>query len=326
MAPVLRVNNLRVEFSLQGRQLTAVDGLHLRLEQGECLGVVGESGSGKSQSFLAIMGLLAPNGRATGSVLFNGEELVTAPRSRLDQLRGNRISMVFQDALSGLTPNMRIGVQLEEIIMAHNRVARRQARSKALQMLEAVNIPDLEQRRRCYPFELSGGMRQRVMIAMALACGPDVLICDEPTTALDVTVQAQILKLIDGLRRDRGTAVVFISHDMGVVASVSDRILIMYAGRAVEVGDTSTVLQRPAHPYTEGLLRSIPSFNSDPNRPLFAIPGHPADPGALPTGCSFSARCPRVGNACYATPPELEEITMRHRVACFRRGKVAAHD
>ena len=232
MSGVLSVQDLTVRFALGRRQVTAVNGLSFDLGPGECLGVVGESGSGKSQSFLAMLGLLARNGSAAGSVRFKGSEILNAPNAELQRLRGDRISMVFQDALSGLTPNVRVGRQLEEVLMVHRHLSRARARQRVLEMLEIVKIPEPEQRYSAYPFELSGGMRQRVMIALALLCRPDVLICDEPTTALDVTVQAQVLKLLDGTRRHTDTAIIFITHDLGVVAGLCDRVMIMYAGRA----------------------------------------------------------------------------------------------
>ena len=318
MDPVLAIRDLRIRFALQGRELTVVDGVDLDLHRGECLGIVGESGSGKSQSFLGVLGLVASNGRTTGSIKFQGEEILNAPRARLESLRGDRIAMIFQDASSGLTPNIRVGAQLEEVVMAHETASRSAARTRALDMLKQVNIPEPERRYTAYPFELSGGMRQRIMIALALICGPDVLICDEPTTALDVTVQTQILKLIDNMRQRHGTAVVFISHDLGVVSSISDRVLIMYGGKVIEEGDLNTVLSAPAHPYTQGLLRSIPKLDSDPELALEVIDGQPPDPAALPDGCRFSERCPLAQVDCEAGTPPFRRITGSHRVACLR--------
>ncbi len=318
MIPVLSVKDLTVQFALGPRQVIAVNGLSFDLGPGECLGVVGESGSGKSQSFLAMLGLLARNGSAAGSVRFKGKEILNAPKAQLQRLRGERISMMFQDALSGLTPNLRIGRQLEEVLMVHRGLSRARARQRALNMLEIVKIPEPEQRYNAYPFELSGGMRQRVMIALALLCKPDVLICDEPTTALDVTVQAQVLKLLDDTRRHTDTAIILITHDLGVVAGLCDRVLIMYAGRAVETGSVEDIFYQAAHPYTRGLLRSVPRLDADPEQPLPAISGHPPILENLPAGCAFAGRCDRYIQRCAAGVPELRQVAASHGVACLR--------
>ena len=323
MKAVLQVADLTVRFALGRRQVTAVNGLSFQLDPGECLGVVGESGSGKSQSFLALMGLLARNGSATGSVRFQGREILNAPDNELRDLRGNRISMVFQDALSGLTPNIRIGRQLEEVLMVHRSLTRSAARQRVLDMLEIVKIPEPAQRYGAYPFELSGGMRQRVMIALALLCRPDVLICDEPTTALDVTVQAQVLKLLDGTRTHTETAIVFITHDLGVVAGLCDRVMIMYAGRVVEMGKVEDVFYRAAHPYTRALLRSVPRLTGDPEQPLPAIPGQPPNLEIPAPGCAFAARCNRTNDQCGAAP-RLRPVAECHQVACWHPGEWGA--
>ncbi len=317
MSALLSVKDLTVSFALGQRRVTAVSGLRFDLAPGECLGVVGESGSGKSQSFLAVLGLLARNGSATGSVKLKGEEILNAPASVLRRLRGERIAMVFQDALSGLTPNLRIGRQLEEVLMVHRALSRSAARRRVLDMLEIVKVPEPAQRYNAYPFELSGGMRQRVMIALALLCKPDVLICDEPTTALDVTVQAQILKLLDGTRRHARTAIIFITHDLGVVAGLCDRIMIMYAGRAVEKGTVDDVFYRSRHPYTRALLRCVPRLSGDPEQPLPAIGGQPPNLENLPPGCAFAERCAYVEDRCHAGQPLLTTVASRHQVACL---------
>lgn len=314
--PVLTCRDLSVSFTVGDQQLAAVSNLSFDLNAEECLGIVGESGSGKSQTFLAALGLLAQNGHATGSVQYRGQEILNAPRHELDKLRGNRIAMVFQDALSGLTPTMRIGQQLSESAERHLGMNASEARARALEMLDIVHIPDPEQRLSAYPFELSGGMRQRVMIALAMICRPDVLIADEPTTALDVTVQAQILRLLDGLKRNTKTSVVMITHDLAVVAGLCDRILIMYGGRPVEMGTTAEIFSRPQHPYTAGLLRSMPSLTIDPDVDLPAIPGQPPDISQLPAGCAFAERCERVAERCRLAAPPLTASTASRSVAC----------
>jgi len=318
MTVLLDCDNLDVRFRTEDGEVSAVSGLSFRLEPGECLGVVGESGSGKTQSFLAMLGLLAPNGRATGSVRYRGREILNLPRRELDELRGNRLAMVFQDALSGLTPTMRIGEQLIEGLRRHRGLTRQDARAKAIEMLDIVRIPDAEARFSAYPFELSGGMRQRVMIAMAMLCQPEVLIADEPTTALDVTVQAQILRLLDGLKRHTGTAVVMITHDLGVVAGLCDRVLILYAGRPVELGTTAEIFRHPRHPYTAGLLRSVPRLSGDPDTDLPAIAGQPPDLERLPPGCAFAPRCELVTEQCYQERPLLRDRGGDHPWACHR--------
>ncbi len=316
MSAILTCKDLDVRFTTEAGEVRAVNQLSFDLQAGECLGIVGESGSGKTQSFLAMLGLLAPNGRATGSVRFRDQEILNIPRRKLNELRGNRLTMVFQDALSSLTPSLRIGDQLIEGLVRHQGLSKPEARKQALAMLDIVKIPDAENRINAYPFELSGGMRQRVMIAMAMLCKPDVLIADEPTTALDVTVQAQILRLLDGLKRHTGTAVVMITHDLGVVAGLCDRVLIMYAGRPVEIGKTSDLFNKPKHPYTAGLLRSMPKLNGDPHIDLPAIAGQPPDLENLPQGCAFADRCQEVMDICWRERPELASRIGTHSWAC----------
>ena len=316
MTPLLEVRDLSVRFDVGDAELNAVRGLSFEMSEGECLGVVGESGAGKSQTFLAALGLLAENARATGSVRFQGREILNAPRRELDTLRGRRIAMVFQDPLSGLTSTMRIGRQLEESARRHLGMNARQAREKALEMLETVRLPDP---RRCldlYPFELSGGMRQRVMIALGMICRPDLLIADEPTTALDVTIQAQILGLLAELRRDANTSIVLITHDLAVAAGLCDRILIMYNGRLIESGATREVFSAPRHPYTAGLLASLPSLATDPATDLPAIPGQPPDAMVTMRGCAFAERCQHVMDRCRNERPVLAAHDGRHAAAC----------
>ena len=316
MSSLLEIRDLSVRFDVGGAELTAVRNLSFEMAEGECLGVVGESGSGKSQTFLAILGLLADNARTAGSVRYRGREILDAPRRELDTLRGRRIAMVFQDALSGLTPTMRIGRQLEEAARRHLGMNARKARAKALEMLETVRMPDPERCIAAYPFELSGGMRQRVMIALAMICRPDLLIADEPTTALDVTIQAQILGLLAELRRDANTSIVLITHDLAVAAGLCDRIMILYNGRLIETGTTREVFRAPKHPYTVGLLASLPSLATDPATDLPAIPGQPPDAHAMPPGCAFAERCPQVMNRCLSERPLLDATQGRHASAC----------
>ncbi|MDE0130218.1 MAG: ABC transporter ATP-binding protein [Gammaproteobacteria bacterium] len=316
MNALLEIRDLSVRFDVGDAELTAVRELSLDVAEGECLGVVGESGAGKSQTFLAALGLLAENARAEGSVLYRGREILNAPRRELNTLRGRRIAMVFQDPLSGLTSTLRIGRQLEESARRHLGMNARQARGKALEMLETVRLPDPEHCLDLYPFELSGGMRQRVMIALGMICRPDLLIADEPTTALDVTIQAQILGLLAELRRDANTSVVLITHDLAVAAGLCDRILIMYNGRPVESGTTREVFTAPKHPYTKGLLASLPSLATDPAIDLTAIPGQPPDALVTPRGCAFAERCEHVMDRCISERPLLGGTRGRHAAAC----------
>jgi len=315
-APILSVEDLSVRFRTDLGELTAVSELSFALTPGECLGVVGESGSGKSQTFLAMLGLLAPNGSATGSAKFDGREILNAPRSALNDLRGNRIAMIFQDALSGLTPTMRIGEQMTEVLVAHRGMSAAEARQRVMEVLEIVKIPDPARRFRAYPFELSGGMRQRIMIGLAMLCSPELLIADEPTTALDVTVQAQVLKLLLGLKRHTNAAIVLITHDLAVVAGLSDRVMIMYAGRAVETGPVRAIFADPRHPYTAGLLRSVPTLAGDPAADLPTIPGQPPDLERLPACCPFAERCDHVFARCRSERPRLRPLGDGRFVAC----------
>ena len=316
MSALLEIRDLSVRFDTGDAELNAVRELSFEVSEGECLGVVGESGAGKSQTFLAALGLLAENAQATGSVRYRGREILNAARRELDALRGRRIAMVFQDPLSGLTPTMRIGRQLEEAAGRHLGMNVRQARAKALEMLETVRLPDPGRSINLYPFELSGGMRQRVMIALAMICRPSLLIADEPTTALDVTIQAQILGLLAELRRDANTSIVLITHDLAVAASLSDRIMILYNGRLVESGATREVFRAPKHPYTAGLLASLPSLATDPATDLPAIPGQPPDALAMQPGCAFADRCPHVMDRCRSQRPVLGPTQGRHAAAC----------
>ncbi|MFI6908199.1 ABC transporter ATP-binding protein [Nonomuraea sp. NPDC050394] len=303
---VLEVRDLQVTFTASGRPLPAVRGVDLVIERGQTLALLGESGSGKSVTAKAIMGLLDHPGVQVGSrVARLGEhDLLTMSAERRRALRGNDMTMVFQDALSALNPVLSIGDQLGELFRVHVGATRAEARARSIEMLELVGIPAPRKRIDDYPHQFSGGMRQRILIAMAVALEPDLIIADEPTTALDVTVQAQILELIERLRRELGTAVLLITHDLGVAAEVSDRVAVMYAGRIVETGDVYELFERPAHPYTRALLGAIPDLER-PASELRAIPGQPPSPSSLPAGCAFAPRCDRVTALCTGTRPEL---------------------
>ncbi|MFT7668479.1 MAG: oligopeptide transport system ATP-binding protein [Planctomycetota bacterium] len=307
MSPVLEVNNLAVRFDTHHGSVRAVDGVSFSLEEGETLALVGESGSGKSVTNLAMMGLIPqpPGVIETGSVMYGGRDLMQLAPRELQRLRGNEISMIFQDPMTSLNPLLSVGQQLTEVLEVHQGLARRAARKKCAEALGDVGIPDPESRLDQYPHEMSGGMRQRVMIAMALLCDPRVLIADEPTTALDVTIQAQILELMGDLQKRRGTAIILITHDLGVVAGMSDRVHVMYAGRLVEAAPTNDLFGRPEHPYTIGLLGSVPRLDQHPDEALQSIPGQPPDLAALPPGCAFEPRCFQKTAACTGSVPEL---------------------
>ncbi|MDT0307715.1 ABC transporter ATP-binding protein [Streptomyces sp. DSM 44917] len=290
--PLLSVRDLRVHFPTEDGLVKAVDGLSFDLARGRTLGVVGESGSGKSVATQAVLGLHSPaRTRVGGEVRFEGEELIGAPERRLARLRGNRIAVVFQDPLTALSPYHTVGRQIAEPYRRHRGASRREARERAVEMLARVGIPRPRSRHDDYPHQFSGGMRQRVMIAMALVCAPDLLIADEPTTALDVTVQAQILDLLMELREESGSAIVLITHDLGVVSGFADEVLVMYAGRAAEHGTAREVLGRPRHPYTWGLLTSMPRLSAEAGRDLVPIPGAPPSLIHPPPGCAFRPRC-----------------------------------
>jgi oligopeptide/dipeptide ABC transporter ATP-binding protein len=306
--PLLDVRNLEVTFATAGRALPAIRGVDLTVEPGETLGLVGESGCGKSVTMLAVMGLLPPSVRVDGSIRFRGLELVGRPRKELANLRGARIGMIFQDPMTALDPVLTIGAQIAEAIRIHDRtVGRPAALERAVGLLKRVAIPFPERRAFQYPHELSGGMRQRAMIAMAMANGPELLIADEPTTALDVTVQAQIIELLRQLRKDHRMGLVLISHDLGIVAGTADKVAIMYAGRIVERGAVEDVFYRPGHPYTRGLLASLPKIDAQAER-LTSIDGSPPSLAARPTGCPFHPRCRHAVDRCRGDEPALRAI------------------
>ncbi|WP_433431442.1 dipeptide ABC transporter ATP-binding protein [Nonomuraea sp. CA-141351] len=318
MSPVLEVSDLNVSFD----GVPAVRGVSLDVRPGEVLGIVGESGSGKSVTSAAIMGLLPPGARVTGSVRLHGRELIGASDRELTSFRGKSISMVFQDPLSALTPVYRVGDQIAEAVRVHQRVSKETAMVKAVELLELVGIPHPAERALAFPHEFSGGMRQRVVIAMAIANDPDVIICDEPTTALDVTIQAQVLEVLKKAQRKTGAAIIMITHDLGVVAGFADRVLVMYAGRPVEVGDVDDIFYGTRMPYTLGLLGSIPRVDRGGRQPLTPIEGNPPSPQALPPGCPFAPRCPMKIDACDEREPPLFEVGAGHRAACIRWSEV----
>jgi oligopeptide/dipeptide ABC transporter ATP-binding protein len=319
MTALLEVRELRTLFTTDDGEFAAVDGVSFSVDAGRTLGVVGESGCGKSVTSLSIMGLLPkPAGRiASGSIRFEGRELVGAKAGDMQDLRGNGMAMIFQEPMSSLNPVLTIGQQIVEGLLRHRKMTPRQARERAIEMLRKVRIPAPEQRFDEYPHKLSGGMRQRAMIAMALACDPRLLIADEPTTALDVTIQAQILDLMRTLQRETGTAIILITHDLGVIAEVADEVLVMYAGRIVERAPVQAIFDAPQHPYTVGLLGSMPRLDTDRTR-LASIEGQVPSPLRLPSGCRFADRCPFVVAQCRAESPPLREIEPGHSSACWR--------
>ncbi len=317
MTSVLEIDKLTVAFSTPDGTVEAVNDVSLSVEAGECLGLVGESGSGKSQTFMAAMGLLADNGTTSGEVRLDGIDLLSATEKKLNTLRGERIAMIFQDPMTSLTPHMKIGRQLSEVLIEHQGVNAATGRARALDMLNRVKIPEAERRLDMYPHELSGGLRQRVMIAMALMCEPEVIIADEPTTALDVTVQAQILDLLMEVKDNLGTAIVLITHDLGVVAGLADRVAVMYGGRIVEQGQVAEIFASPMHPYTQGLLACTPRLDVE-TEALVTIPGQPPNLQNLPTGCSFHPRCIHAFDRCTAERPVLEVVSETRTKACFR--------
>ncbi|PTW60599.1 oligopeptide/dipeptide ABC transporter ATP-binding protein [Breoghania corrubedonensis] len=316
-SPLLAVDNLTLRFSSASGNV--VDGVSFSVSPGETLCIVGESGCGKSVTALSLMGLLPmpPAQITAGSAMFDGKDLLRMPRREMAAIRGNRMAMIFQEPMTSLNPAYRIGDQIAEVVLRHRPVTRKQARARALEMLDRVKIPAAVKRLDDYPHQLSGGMRQRVMIAMALANDPALLIADEPTTALDVTIQAQILQLIRTLQEETGTALIMITHDLGVVAEVGDRVAVMYAGRIVEQGSVDDVFIDPQHPYTLGLMSSIPSLSKREGR-LTTIPGMVPTVDTMPPGCRFAPRCPFAGAECKAAVPPLTDLSPGHAAACIR--------
>ena len=318
---LLEVNDLHTSFFTDAGEVKAVDGVSFRLDHGKVLGIVGESGSGKSVTAYSIMQILAPTGKiVSGSVKFDGQELVGADEKLLRSVRGNRISIIFQDPMTSLNPTYTIGRQLMEAILLHTDRNRHQARERAVEMLKLVNVNEPEKRMKQYPYEFSGGMRQRVMIAMALACEPDILIADEPTTALDVTIQAQILELMKSLQEELGMAIIMITHDLGVVAQLCDEVIVMYAGSICEQGTADEIFYNPKHEYTKGLLRSIPTAHTAGTR-LKPITGTPIDLLNMPAGCPFAPRCDAAMKVCIRQRPERMVINDVHFASCWMNVK-----
>ncbi|HEY4352722.1 MAG TPA: oligopeptide/dipeptide ABC transporter ATP-binding protein [Paraburkholderia sp.] len=314
---LLEVRNLGVRFARHGgAPVDAVQDVSFSLDSGRTIGIVGESGSGKSQTVMALLGLSASNGAVSGETSFRGLDLLKLNSRDLNRIRGDRIAMIFQDPMTSLNPFLTIERQMTEALQLHRQMPRRRARGLAIEALERVRIADAARRIGMYPHEFSGGMRHRVMIAMALLCEPDILIADEPTTALDVTVQEQIIELLRELNRERGTAIILITHDMGVVAGLCDDVMVMYAGRTVEHASARALFATPSHPYTVGLLNALPRLTDEGDAPLRTIPGNPPLPGMAGAGCAFAPRCPHAGDVCRAGRPAL---------LTFERGSRACH-
>jgi peptide/nickel transport system ATP-binding protein len=321
---VLEVNNLQTHFFTDSGEIPAVDDISFFIEEGEVLGVVGESGCGKSVTSLSIMGLVPkpPGEIVGGEVLFRQhgdkkpQNLVKLSQKQMRKIRGNQISMIFQEPMTSLDPLFKIGFQITEGLRRHRKMSKKEAARKAVELLELVGIPRPEAVADEYPHQLSGGMRQRVMIAIAMSGDPEVLIADEPTTALDVTIQAQILELMKRLNDEQGTAILLVTHDLGVVAEICHRVVVMYAGKVVEQGDVRTILKDPKHPYTQGLIRSLPKLSNRDKR-LYSIPGNVPKPGSIRTGCRFAARCPHVFDRCVREDPELLNLKEGHLCRCF---------
>ena len=328
--PILEVRNLQTHFFSEKGTVPAVDGVSFSLYKGEILGIVGESGCGKSATSLSVMGLIPPtSGKIVGGeILFrhgqkNGEhteDLVQVDSKCMRQIRGNHIAMIFQEPMTSLDPLFTIGDQIIEAIRNHRRVSKKVARQKAIELIKSVGIPRAEEIVDEYPHQLSGGMRQRVMIAMAMACDPEILIADEPTTALDVTIQAQILDLMKKLNQDKGTAIIMITHDLGVVAEMCDRVIVMYAGKVVEEGPVRAILKDSHHPYTKGLIRSLPNLRERKKR-LYSIPGQVPKPGSIKMGCPFAPRCEVAFEKCFKQNPNLFLVNNDHRSRCFLHEK-----
>lgn len=323
MSNILEVKDLRTTFFTPAGEVRAVDGVSFSLERGKVLGIVGESGSGKSVTAYSLLQILTHPGRIVGgSVKFDGKELVGISEDEIRKIRGNKISIIFQDPMTSLTPVYTVGNQLMEAILLHTNRNREEARARAIEMLQLVGINDPERRIKQYPFELSGGMRQRVMIAMALACEPDILIADEPTTALDVTIQAQIIELMTDLQKKLGMAIIMITHDLGVIAQICDEVIVMYGGKVVERGSAQDIFYRPRHEYTKGLLRSIPNIETDEKERLVPIGGNPIDMLNLPAGCAFAPRCPRAMKVCLERKPLEAMVGNEHYSSCWRNLQV----
>jgi len=319
---LLKVDGLKTYFETANGWIKAVDGVDLALRRGESLAVVVESGCGKTVLALSLMRLVpSPPGKTvSGKIVFAGHDLLRVDEKRMQSLRGNRLSMIFQEPMTSLNPVFRVDEQVAEVLRRHLGISRREALERTAELFRRVGIPEPKRRGRSYPHQLSGGLRQRVMIAMAVACRPDLILADEPTTALDVTLQDQILTLLDGLKQELGTSLILISHDLGIVAQMADRVMVMYAGRVVEQAPVDVLFEKPAHPYTRGLLASIPRLTSARSEPLPVIPGQVPNLHDLPRGCSFQDRCPEVMEICRREEPPLVELTEAASVRCLKFG------
>ncbi|TCS83075.1 ABC transporter ATP-binding protein [Tepidibacillus fermentans] len=314
---LLEVKQLKTYFYTEDGVFSAVNDVSFVLKPGETLGIVGESGSGKSVTSLSIMGLIPKgNGKVEGSITYQGKEIINLPEKEMRKLRGNEIAMIFQEPMTSLNPVFTIGNQMIESIRLHTSLSKREAKDKAIEMLKLVGIPRAEEIMNEYPHQLSGGMRQRVMIAMAMSCTPSILIADEPTTALDVTIQAQILDLMRKLKQDYHTSILLITHDLGVVAEMCDRVIVMYAGKVVEEADVRTIFYEPKHPYTKGLIRSTPQLKGSKQR-LYSIPGNVPSIKEMPSGCSFAPRCEYATELCHQKAPELITVGQNHKSRCW---------
>ncbi|WHX41374.1 ABC transporter ATP-binding protein [Mesobacillus sp. AQ2] len=317
--PLLEVKNLKVSFAGKKKTTNIVAGLSFNVEKGKTLCIVGESGCGKSMTSLSVMGLLPKTGEIEGEILLKGDNLTEKSMKQMSKIRGNQISMIFQEPMTSLNPVQTVGKQIAETIILHQKVSKKEARQKAVEMLQLVGIPSPDKRIDAYPHELSGGMRQRVMIAIALSCNPELLIADEPTTALDVTIQAQILDLMKNLQKELDMGIIMITHDLAVVSEMADTVLVMYAGKAVEYGSRTSIFNNPLHPYTQGLMKCIPDVDAEEDvEELFVIKGSVPSPDAMPAGCRFADRCPYVQDICRAQSPDLEQVDSHHTVSCWK--------
>lgn len=326
MSHILDVDNLQVSFTTYGGEVQAVRGVSFHVNAGETLAIVGESGSGKSVTAQAIMGMVSTkNGQVKeGEIVFKGEELTTLPKKKIQALRGSEIGMIFQDPMTSLNPTMKIGKQIEEGLFKHQKISKNEAKKKTIDLLKLVGIPAPERRYRQYPHECSGGMRQRIVIAIALACDPSLIIADEPTTALDVTIQAQILDVLTAIQQERNMSIVLITHDLGVVAEVADRVAVMYAGVVVESGSVDEIFENPQHPYTIKLLQSVPSSELAESQRLVPIEGTPPDLFSPPQGCPFAERCPFAMEVCVEYMPEEQLFSENHYAKCWLHDSRAA--
>ncbi|XZF74948.1 ABC transporter ATP-binding protein [Bacillus sp. AL-1R] len=316
---LLKVNDLHVSFRTNGGEIKAVRGVSFHVDRGEILAIVGESGCGKSVTAQSVMGMIPKTAGSIkeGEISFKGKDLINFSKKEYQRIRGSEIGMIFQDPMSALNPTMKIGRQIDEVLIKHKNLSKKEAKQKTIELLQQVGIPDPFNRYSEYPHEFSGGMRQRVVIAMALACDPELIIADEPTTALDVTIQAQILDMLKTIQTKRNTSIILITHDLGVVAEVADRVAVMYAGKVIESGTVNEIFEKPIHPYTLGLLQSVPRLEIEETERLLPIEGAPPDLFSPPKGCPFAQRCPYTMEVCVEHMPKTESITESHHVSCW---------